>query len=80
MLSLFNIALTIFINYDGVNELWVENTSFDENEEMTVFKIRKTISASRVEELTKRFHFDATVRQNYTMLSFRMWTFNRMNR
>lgn len=74
---LFCIMVYIFVNHDNGDDsidLWIENTYFDKNENVHSFKIRKKITPEQVEELTRKFHFRVTVRQDYTLLNCTRWT------
>lgn len=77
LIPLFCITVYIFVNHCGGDDsidLWIENTCFDENENIHYFKIRKKITSEQVEELTRKFHFRVTVRKDYTLLNCTRWT------
>lgn len=70
-MELFSIKLHAFINLpENTIDLWIDNTLFDENDEIQHFKLKKQITAEKLEKLTQKFHFEIDVKPTFISVFF----------
>lgn len=70
-MELFSIKLHAFINFpENTIELWIDNTLFDENDEIQHFKLKKQITPEKLEKLTQKFHFEVDAKPTFVSVFF----------